>query len=139
MYPNQTLLLNKSRLVLIMCCYDYSSIKTLLRWCFKNYSKTLLSFSSKFLWDGTEKVMEHHSCHTVTLTNDVILNPIENDNVHSPKKTRSLQFLKVSTFNSKIPVIAPIFTGNKLYRDDPKYIHTIHYPLSLSTSIKIEV
>ena len=39
-------------------------------------------------WDGTEKVMEHHCCHTVTLTDDVIQNPMsfENNNVHIPKK-----------------------------------------------------
>ena len=32
--------------------------------------------------------MEHQSYHTVTLTDDVILNPVsfENNDVHSPKK-----------------------------------------------------
>ena len=39
-------------------------------------------------WDGTEKVMEHQSSHTVTLTDDVTQNPMsfKNNNVHSPKK-----------------------------------------------------
>ena len=43
---------------------------------------------ASFNWDGTEKVMEHQSCYTVTLSDDVILNPMlfENNNVHSPKK-----------------------------------------------------
>ena len=27
-------------------------------------------------WDGTERVMEHQSCHTVTLTDDIIQNPM---------------------------------------------------------------
>ena len=31
-------------------------------------------------WDGTEKVMEHQSCHTVTFTDDVILNPMSFEN-----------------------------------------------------------
>ena len=34
------------------------------------------------------------------------------------QKTRSPKFSKVSTFNSKIPVEAPIFTRNKLNQDD---------------------
>ena len=41
-------------------------------------------------WDGTEKVIDQ-SCHTVTLTNDVIQkNPMsfENNNIHSPKKKK---------------------------------------------------
>ena len=68
-------------------------------------------------WDGAEKVMEHQSCHTVTLTDDVIQNPmsLENNNVLSAKKNK---FSKVSIFNSKMPVEAPIFTRNKLYQDD---------------------
>ena len=50
----------------------------------------MLSFSSKLIagvnWDGTEKVLEHQSCHTATLTDDVILNPMSfENNVHSPK------------------------------------------------------
>ena len=59
---------------------------------FKTYSSALLSFSSILTagvnWDGTEKVMENQSCHTVFLTDDVIQNPLpfENNNVHSPKK-----------------------------------------------------
>ena len=41
-----------------------------------------------FNWDGTEKKMEDQSCHTVTLTDDVIQNPMlfENNNVDSLKK-----------------------------------------------------
>ena len=69
--PNQTLSLNKSLLVLIIYCYDYTSINTLISWCFKNYSNALLSFSSILMsgvnWDSTKKVMECQSCDTVTL------------------------------------------------------------------------
>ena len=73
-------------------------------------------------WDNTEKVIDQ-SCHTVTLTDDVIQNPksFKNNNIHSPKKTRMLIFLKFSTFSFKISVEAPIFTGNKLYQDDRNY------------------
>ena len=41
-----------------------------------------------FNWDGTEKVMEHQSSHTVTLTDDVTLNPIsfKGNSFHGPKK-----------------------------------------------------
>ena len=74
-----------------------------------------------FNWDGTEKVMEDQRCHTVTLTDDVIQNPMlfENNNVHGLKKTNLLKFSKVSAFNSKIPVQASIFTISKLYKVDP--------------------
>ena len=32
-------------------------------------------------WDGTERVMEHQSCHTVTLTDDIIQNPMSFEKV----------------------------------------------------------
>ena len=46
----------------------------------------------------------------------------DNKNIHSPKKNKIKQnaiFKKFSTFYFKMPVEAPIFTGNKLYQDDP--------------------
>ena len=47
-------------------------------------------------WDGTEKVIDQ-SCHTVTLTDDVIQNPMsfENSNIHSPKKKKKMLYLKI--------------------------------------------
>ena len=46
-------------------------------------------------WDDTEKVMEHQSCHTVTLTDDFIKNPM--------------------LFENKLYQV----TTNKLYQVDP--------------------
>ena len=53
-------------------------------------------------WDGTEKVIDQ-SCHTVTLTDDVIQNPMsfENSNIHSPKKKKNAVFKIFSTFYFK--------------------------------------
>ena len=42
------------------------------------------------------------------------------------KIPKMLKSSKDSTFNSKIPVEAPIFTRNKLYQDDP---NDLLYPL----------
>ena len=70
-------------------------------------------------WDGTESNV-HRGCHTVTLTDDVIQNSMSFEKKMSTvQKSRMLIFPKVSTFYSKIPVEAPIFTRNKLYQDDP--------------------
>ena len=71
-------------------------------------------------WDGTEKVIEQ-SCHTVTLTNDVIqkiLCRLRTAISLVQKKPRILTISEFSTFYFKIPVEAPTFTGNKLYQDD---------------------
>ena len=74
-------------------------------------------------WHGESN--GHQSCHTVTLSDDVIqiIMSFENDNVHSPNKIECLKFL---TFYSKMPVEAPIFTRNKLNQGGP---NDLHYPL----------
>ena len=70
----------------------------------------------------------HQNCHIVTFNDDIIQNSIslENSNVQGPKrkKKQDAKISKVSTFNSKIPAEAPIFTRNKLYQD-VKMIPTI--------------
>ena len=44
-------------------------------------------------WDGTEKVIDQ-SCHTVTLTNDVMQKTMsfKNNNIHSPKQKQNAKF-----------------------------------------------
>ena len=74
-------------------------------------------------WDGTEKVIDQ-SWHTVTLTNDVIQKSYvvwqqKYPQSKKKKKKQNAIFKKFSTFYFKMPVEAPIFTGNKLYEDDP--------------------
>ena len=58
-------------------------------------------------WDGTEKVIDQR-CHTVTLTDDVMTNPMsfENNNIHSPKKkkNRMLHFKNFQLSTSKCPL-----------------------------------
>ena len=56
--------------------------------------------------DGTEKVMEHHSCQTATLTNDVIQNltSLMNNNVHSLKKQDRYNFQKFQLLIPKYPM-----------------------------------
>ena len=58
------------------------------------------------------------SCQTVTITDDVIQNPMsfENNNIQGQKK-KKVYFKNFQPFFS-IPVEAPIFNG-KLYQDDP--------------------
>ena len=71
-------------------------------------------------WDSTKKVMECQSCDTVTLM--MISYKIvcrSKTTMSIVPKRRSLKFSKVSTFNFKILVEAPIFTRNKLHRNDP--------------------
>ena len=59
------------------------------------------------------------SCQTVTITDDVIQNPMsfENNNIQGQKKKKRY-ILKISNLFFSIPVEAPIFNG-KLYQDDP--------------------
>ena len=59
------------------------------------------------------------SCQTVTITDDVIQNPMsfENNNIQGQKKKKKVYFKNFQPFFS-IPVEAPIFNG-KLYQDDP--------------------
>ena len=61
----------------------------------------------------------------------VIQNPFENNNIPSPKKKKKTNqnktklkkpkcyVLKIFNLLLKTAVLAPIFTGNKLYQDDP--------------------
>ena len=55
-------------------------------------------------WDGAEKVIDQ-SCHTGTLTDDVIQIPMsfENNNIHSPKNTECyiLKFFNLLLQNSR--------------------------------------
>ena len=58
------------------------------------------------------------SCQTVTITDDVIQNPMSIEkNKKKGKKKKKVYFKNFQPFFS-IPVEAPIFNG-KLYQDDP--------------------
>ena len=79
-------------------------------------------------WDGTEKSNGHQSCHTVTLSDDVIQNlmSFQNNNVHSPNKPECLNFQKFQPFIPKYPLNHQYLQEKKLYQDDP---NNLLYPL----------